>query len=299
MRGTELGELAIFLAVARQGSFRKAAVERAVAPSAISHAISHLEERLKVRLFHRTTRSVSLTDAGQRFLSSLKPAFSQIADALEGLNAFRETPFGTVRINAPASIAPYIFHGVMGPLVSENPGLNLDVVATDALVDIVEQGFDAGVRFGERLIQDMVAVRIRPRLRFAVVGSPKYFQTRKPPRHPKDLHAHICIRYRFPSGALYSWEFERNAEKLEVDVAGPISLDSQEMMAEAALQGCGLAFVWDVRVRAHLASGALIRCLQEWCPYEDDLFLYYPSRRNVSAGLRAVIEKIKVTERRR
>jgi DNA-binding transcriptional LysR family regulator len=293
MHGARFAELAMFVAVARQGSFRKAAIQKGVAPSAVSHSIRSLEERLGVRLFHRTTRSVSLTDAGQRFLGDLQPAFAQIDQALEGLNFYRAAPFGTVRLNVPASIGTFVLHNVMGPLIKDNPGLHLDVVATDALVDIVEGGFDAGVRFGESLSQDMIAVRIKPRLRFAVVGSPKYFHARKSPRQPKDLHAHACIRYRFPSGAIYDWQFERGGEEISVEVSGPLTLDNQELMVEAALQGCGLAYVWDARVQGYLASGVLVRCLEEWCAYDDTLFLYYPSRRYVSAGLRALIERLR------
>lgn len=295
MQGTQLAELAIFVAVARNGSFRKAAIQRSVAPSAISHSVRNLEERIGVRLFNRTTRSVSLTDAGQRFLSDVQPAFGQIDQALEGLNAYRDTPFGTVRLNMPSSICRFVLHNVMGPLLTENPNLHLDIVATDRLVDIVEEGFDAGIRLGERLSQDMIAVRIKPRLRFAVVGSPKYFQARKlkPPRRPQDLYDHACIRYRFPSGAIYHWSFEKGGEEIEVDVRGPLTLDTQELMVEAALQSCGLACVWDAHVKAHLASGALIRCMEDWCAYDDTLFLYYPSRRYVSAGLRALIDKLR------
>jgi len=293
MQGTHLAELAIFVAVARHGSFRKAAIERNVAPSAISHSIRSLEERVGVRLFNRTTRSVSLTDAGQRFLSELQPAFGQIGQALDGLNAYRDTPFGTVRLNVPVSICRFVLGEVMGPLLAENPGLQLDVVATDRLVDIVEEGFDAGVRFGERLSQDMIAVRIKPRLRFAVVGTPKYFQSRKPPQHPRDLHAHTCIRYRFPSGTIFNWEFEKDGEIINVEVTGPITIDNQELMVEAALKGCGLAYVWDSHVKEHLQNGTLIRCLDDWCAYDDTLFLYYPSRRHVSGGLRALIDKLR------
>jgi DNA-binding transcriptional LysR family regulator len=293
MHGTELAELSTFLAVARYRSFKQAAVQRSVAASAVSHTIRSLEARVGVRLFHRTTRSVSLTEAGERFLTELHPAFSQIEKALEGLNAFRGTPFGTVRINVPSSIAPFLLHDVMGPLLKRNPGLRLDIVATDRLVDIVEEGFDAGVRFGERLTQDMIAVRIKTRLRFAVVGSPEYFRGRRMPLVPGDLREHLCIRYRYPSGAIYNWQFERGGEAVDVEVDGPITLDNQELMVEAALQGCGLAYVWDSRVMAHLASGALVRCLDDWCAVDDGLFLYYPSRRYLSAGLRAVIDMLK------
>lgn len=293
MHGTELAELSTFLAVARHRSFRQAAVERGVAASAISHTIRSLEERVGVRLFHRTTRSVSLTEAGGRFLSELHPAFDQIEKALDSLNSFRGTPFGTVRINVPTSIAPFVLHDVMGPLLKQNPGLHLDIVATDRLVDIVEQGFDAGIRFGERLMQDMIAVRIKPTLRFAVVGSPAYLADHKAPVMPTDLRDHACIRYRYPSGAIYNWQFEKKGEAVDVEVNGPITLDDQELMVEAVLQGCGLAYVWDTRVMHHLASGALIRCLDDWCPPDDGLCLYYPSRRYLSAGLRAVIDMLR------
>jgi DNA-binding transcriptional LysR family regulator len=293
MRGADLAELSTFLTVARQKSFRKAALERGVASSAVSHSIRSLEERVGVRLFHRTTRNVSLTDAGQRFLAELQPAFGQIATALDSLNSFRATPFGVVRINVPASAATIILQDVMAPLLAENPGLQLDIVATDKLVDIVEDGFDAGIRFGERLTQEVVAVRIKTRLRFAVVGSPAYLKGRKLPQVPADLHEHECIRYRFPSGAMFNWEFERGGKEIVVEVKGPLTLDAQELMVEAALQGCGLAYVWDARVASHLKSRALIRCLEDWCPIDDSLYLYYPSRRYVSVGLRALIDKLK------
>lgn len=263
-----------------------------VAASAVSHAIRSLEERVGARLFHRTTRSVSLTDAGERFLAELQPAFGQIGQALEGLNAFRGTPFGTLRLNVPASLGPFILHDVMGPLLRQNPGLRLDVVATDQLVDIVEEGFDAGVRLGESLKQDMIAVRIKPCVRFVVVGSPGYLKERVLPATPADLRDHACARFRFPSGLIYNWQFERDGQEIDVEVSGPITLDDPDLMIDAALQGCGLAYVAEGRARRHIASGALRQCLNDWCVAED-LFLYYPSRRHVSAGLRALIELLK------
>ncbi len=293
MHGNELAQLAAFLAVARHLNFRKAASERNVASSAISHAVRGLEERVGVRLFHRTTRNVSLTEAGERFLSELGPAFDQIDKALDGLNSYRGTPFGTVRISVPNSIAPFMLKNVMGPLIRKNPGLRLDIEATDRLVDIVKEGYDAGVRFGERISQDMVAVRIQPRLRFSVVGSPEYFAGRSIPAEPADLQQHSCIRYRYPSGAIFNWLFERNGEELHVEVDGPVTLDDQYLMVEAALQGCGLAFVWEDWAEPHIASGALIRCLDDWCAPDDGLQLYYPSRHYVSAGLRSLIEMLR------
>jgi DNA-binding transcriptional LysR family regulator len=294
MQGIELAELATFIVVARLRSFRKAAVERGVASSAVSHTIRNLEERVGVRLLHRTTRNVSLTEAGERFLAELQPAFGQIDKALDSLNAYRGTPFGTIRLTIPHSIAPFVLADVMGPLVRENPGLQLDIEATDRLVDIVHEGYDAGIRFGERLGQDMVAVHIGPRLRFSVVGSPNYFATRNTPVVPADLRNHTCIRYRYPSGAIYNWQFERDGEAVDVEVDGPVTLDDQHLMVEAALQGCGLAYVWENWAEPHLKRGALIRCLDDWCAPDDGLFLYYPSRRHVSAGLRALIDRLRV-----
>ncbi len=296
MQASELAELSMFLGVARHRSFRKTALERGVASSAVSHAIRSLEERVAVRLFHRTTRSVSLTEAGEQLLVQLRPAFDQIEAALESLNAFRATAFGTVRINVPASIAPMLMREMVRPLLERNPGLRLNIAATDSLVDIVEEGFDAGVRFGERLGRDMIAVRIKPVLRFAVVGSASYFENRDIPATPEDLTHHDCIRYRYPSGVIYNWQFERDRQTFEVEVDGPLTLDSQELMVEAALRGCGLAYVWDYRVSGYLTSGALVRCLDDWCPFDDSLFLYYPSRRHVSAGLRALIEFLRTGE---
>ena len=293
MRGAELGELAVFLAVARNKSFRQTATERGVAASAISHAMRTLEERVGVRLLNRTTRSVSLTEAGARFLADLGPAFDQIAKAQEGLDDFRGSAYGTIRINLPVSLAPILLADVLGPLTRDHPGLHIDIVASDALVDIVEGGFDAGIRMGKKLSQDMIAVRIKARPRFTVVGSPAYFQGRTPPKHPRDLGRHVCLRYRVPSGKMFDWEFERRGEAFTMAVDGPITLDSQEMMVEAALDGCGLAYVWAGRAARYTRTGALVACLADWCPEIDDFFLYYPSRRHLSAGLRALIERLR------
>jgi DNA-binding transcriptional LysR family regulator len=293
MRGNELAELAIFLAVARNKSFRKTATERGVAASAISHAVAALEERLGVRLIHRTTRSVALTDAGARFLENLAPAFDQIGKAQEALNDFRETPFGAVRINVPASLASIVLADAIGAVTQANPGLKIEIAASDALVDIVKDGFDAGVRLGERLSQDMVALRIKPKLRFCVVGSPQCFHERPKPTHPRDLSGHACLRYKFPSGQLFNWQFEKDGESLEVEVDGPVTTDSQEVMVELAVKGCGLAYVWTQRTSDHIRSGALVGCLADWCPEMDDLFIYYPSRRQLSSGLRVLIDQLK------
>src|SRR5215510_3090978 len=294
MRATDLAELSAFDAVARHKSFTRAAKEREVTASAVSHAVSNLENRLRVRLLNRTTRNVSLTDAGQMLHASLAPAFDVIASALDSVNRFRDTPFGKVRLNVPNSIAPFVLGNVLGPLISAHPNLKLEVTATDRLVDLVAEGFDAGVRLGENLSEGMVAVKIRPRLRLIVVGSPEYFRRRSVPKTPRQLAEHVCIQNMYPSGAKYPWEFERKGEKIAFNPTGPIALDDHELMVQVALSGAALAYVWEMRAQREILDGKLIRCLDEWCAPEDWLYLYYPSRKNMSAGLRAVVEALHV-----
>lgn len=294
MRATDLAELAAFEAVARHRGFRKAAEERGVTASAISHAVSNLESRVGIRLLNRTTRSVSATDAGAMLLAQLSPALGDIGSAIEALNQYRETPFGKVKINAPNSIAPFVLGPVLAKLVRENPNLELEIVATDHLVDIVEEGFDAGIRLGESLRDGMTAVRINPRMRFSVVGSAAYFANRVIPRTPAELRDHVCIRNMYPSGTHYPWSFARGEESLDFEPSGPLSLHDHELMVEAALSGIALAYVWEDRVRRLVRNGALIEVLADWCPLEDWLYLYYPTRRNMSAGLRTVIEAMRV-----
>lgn len=294
MRATELSELSAFDAVARHKSFRRAAEERGVTASAISHAVSNLEARVGLRLLNRTTRSVSLTDAGAMLLAQLSPAFGDIGSALDGLNQFRDTPFGKVRINAPSSVAPFVFRSVLGPLIAKNPNLELEIIATDRLVDIVEEGFDAGIRLGEYLRDGMTVVRIKPRLRFAVVGSPDYFAKHTQPNSPVDLRGHFCIRNIYPSGTPYAWEFSRAGKVIEFQPTGSLSLDDHELMVEAALSGVGLAYVWEERARPYIVDGRLVECLASWSAPEDWLYLYYPSRRHMAAGLRVVVEALRV-----
>jgi DNA-binding transcriptional LysR family regulator len=294
MRATDLSELAAFDAVARHRNFRRAGEERGVTASAISHAVSNLEARVGIRLLNRTTRSVSLTDAGAMLLSRLSPAFGEIGSALDALNQYRDTPFGKVRINAPNSIARFVFGSVMGPLLAKNPNLELEIVATDRLVDIVEEGFDAGIRLGESLRDGMTAVKIKPRLRLIVVGSPAYFERHPVPRTPTDLKKHVCIRNIYPSGRTYPWEFSRAGKIIQFEPTGPLSLDDHELMVEAAMSDEALAYVWEDRARPHLASGELVECLASWCAPGDWLYLYYPTRKHISAGLRAVVEALRV-----
>lgn len=293
MRATDLAELAAFDAVARLKSFRRAGEERGVTASAISHAVSNLEARVGLRLLNRTTRSVSLTDAGTMLLSRLSPAFADIGSALDGLNQFRDTPFGTVRINVPSSVAPFVLGPMLGPLVAANPNLQIEVVATDRLVDIVEEGFDAGVRLGESLREGMTAVRIGPRLRFAVVGAPAYFERYPAPRSPADLERHVCIQNLYPSGVRYPWSFEKAGREIGFQPTGPLSSDDHELIVRAAIDGVGLGYVWEARAERPIADGRLVRVLSSWCPLEEWLYLYYPTRKYLSASLRVIIEALR------
>lgn len=288
-----LADLQAFATVARLRSFRRAAVELGVSPSALSHTLRGLETRLGVRLLNRTTRSVAPSEAGQRLLDRLAPALLDIDSALDEVNAFRDSPRGTLRINAPRFAAEHVLAPLATRFLLAHPGMRLEIVADDALVDIVAAGFDAGVRFGESLQQDMVAVPLGPSQRFVVVASPAYLRESGIPQHPRELHAHRCVRIRFPSGVLYRWEFEKNGEKLEVDVDGPLDVGEIPLMVRAAEDGLGLAYVYEQSAAAGVAAGSLVTVLDDWRPAEPGFYLYYPSRRLPPAGLRAFIEILK------
>ena len=287
-----LPALEAFLAVARHQSFRKAAAERGVSPSALSHVIRGLEDSLDVRLFNRTNRSIRITAAGEHLLKRLGPAVGDIAAAIEGVNAFRGRPAGLLRLNVPRIAAELVVKPVMGRFLTTYPEVRLEVVSDDGLVDIVAEGFDAGIRPGRRLAQDMIAVPVGPQRRFAIVGAPTYFADRNRPRIPQDLHAHACIGRRYPSGTRYAWELARDGEVMEVDVAGPLVVDDSALMVWAALDGIGLAFVYESLVADHLAAGELVRVLEDWCPLLPHFFLYYPGRRQIPAPLRAFIDMV-------
>ena len=283
-------DLALFLAVARHRSFRQAAVERGVSPSAVSHALRAIEERLGVRLLNRTTRSVALTEAGQRLFARVSPAFRDIDDAIEDLNAFRGRPAGILRINAARQAAQLALMPVVTRFLAAYPEIRVEVTIEAALTDVVAAGFDAGVRFGERIAADMIAVPLGPRQRSAVIASPEYLARHPTPRSPHDLRSLPCIRYRFSSGVLYRWEFERGGDEIAVEVDGPLTLSEQDLMVDAALSGLGLAYVFEGQVEALLAEGRLVRVLADWCPYYPGFFLYYPSRRQLPAALRAFVD---------
>lgn len=293
LKSGDLFALTVFLSVAAHRSFRAAAVELDVTPSAVSHSVKSLEQRLDVRLFNRTTRSVSLTDAGEQLAAKLRPAVSSIAEALQVVDDYRETPSGTVRINSSEGAIRLVLLPVLARFARDYPQVHLDIVSDGRLSDVVADGFDAGIRLAEAVPQDMIAVRLTETARFAAVGSPGYFAAHGRPVVPQDLHRHACIRFRFDSGAIYRWEFERHGTTEAINVTGPLTLTDQPLMVEAAIQGIGIAFVPDHLVVGALADGRLERVLDDWCPAFPGLCLYYPGHRHVSAGLRALIAAIR------
>ena len=288
-----LPALEAFLAVARHGSFRKAASERNVSASALSHVIRGLEDILGVRLFNRTNRSIRITAAGEHLLKRIGPALGDIAEAIEEVNAFRGRPAGLLRLNVPRIAAELVVKPVMGRFLATYPEITLEVVSDDGLVDIVAAGFDAGIRPGRKLARGMVAVPVGPQRRFAVVGAPAYFAGRDRPCVPQDLHAHACVERRFPDGSRYAWEFARGADVVEVEVSGPLIVDDSALAVAAALDGIGLAHIHDGLVADHAARGDLVRVLEDWCPPLAGFFLYYPGRRQVPAALRAFIDTVR------
>lgn len=295
MASPNLADLQTFTVVARCRSFRAAALELGVSPSAISHSMRTLEERLGVRLLNRTTRSVAPTVAGEHLLARLSPALLEIQGALDEVNVFRDSPLGTLRINAPRAAAELVLTPQITQFLTAHPGMKVDLVTDDTLVDIVASGFDAGVRFGESLQQDMVAIPLGGPQRFIVVASPAYLAAHGRPQVPRDLPQHRCIGIRFPSGVLYRWEFARAGETLEVEVDGALFVSDMSLMIRAAEDGLGLAYVYAQYAQAGLAAGRLCQVLEDWCPEIPGFFLYYPSRKQMPAGLKAFIELLKAT----
>lgn len=290
MKRISANELAVFLSIATHLSFSRSAVELGLSPSALSHALRGMEERLGIRLLNRTTRSVALTEAGSRLYSRIKPAFRDIDDALEDLNQFRDKPSGLLRISAGRPAVQLVLLPLVDRFLEIYPDVKVEIIADDALVDVVSAGFDAGVRFGERLEADMVSLPIGPYMRSVVVAAPAFLQRHGTPQHPQDLHRMPCIQHRFPSRTLYRWEFERGGVKLEIEVDGPLALDDVGLMIGPALHGTALAYVFEEMAEPYLADGRLVRVLEDWCPYYPGLHLYYPSRRQVPGALKAFVE---------
>jgi DNA-binding transcriptional LysR family regulator len=292
MATSGLTELEAVLAVARHRSFRAAATELEVSTSALSHAVAALEARLGVRLFNRTTRSVALSEAGAQFVESIAPALATIRCAIEQAGSFRDTPSGTLRINTSLGAAKQVMPVFM-TFLRRYPDVKLDVVTDGRLIDIVIEGFDAGIRLAQSVPQDMIAVPFGRQQRFAIVGSPAYFSEHSKPLTPGDLAAHTCIRSRSPGGLVDQWEFSRRGEAQRVEVKGVVTLDDPTLMLHAARDGFGLACLTEWNVAADLAAGTLVRVLADWTPPFGDLCLYFPGRQNVPAALRAMIDLIR------
>ncbi len=296
MRTGDLGELAAFVAIAEEGGFRRAAARLNLTPSTLSHSLRSLEQKLGVRLVNRTTRSVSLTEAGQALLSQIGPAFASIETAVETINDFRDHPAGMLRLSVPRTVIARLLIPKFRAFADRYPDVTLEIAAENGFVDIVKQGFDAGIRLGESLDRDMIAVQVTPDLRTVVVASPDYLSKFPPPESPRDLHRHRCIGARQTgSGVLYRWEFEKAGRVLSVAVNGPLVLDDPELMVGAALEGVGLAYATEQYIDDHLATGRLVRLLEDWCPPYPGFFLYYPSRRQTPAALRALIDMLRIS----
>lgn len=288
-----LSDLQAFAAVAAHRSFRRAADELGLSPSSLSHTLRTLERHLGVRLLNRTTRSVFPTEAGELLLGRLKPVLRDLDAALREVDTFRTAPSGTVRINAPETAARLLVHHLLPVFLARYPDIAVDLVTEGRLVDIVADGFDAGVRLGESVPKDMIAVHFGGAARFLTVAAPSYCKRAGTPQTPDDLHGHACIRHRLPSGKLYRWEFEQHGQEVRIDVSGALTLDYIELMLDAAAAGLGIAYVPEHAAGPSLRDGRLAAVLTNWCPSIPGLFLYYPGRRQVPAALRAFIDTLK------
>jgi len=293
MERANLNDLKAVMAIAKRGTFRGAAIELGMSITALSHAISKLEENLGVRLFNRTTRSVSLTEAGRLFVEQVGPALQDIHSALDIVRSQRETPSGTLRINAAAFAAREIISPVIIEFLRRYPEMNIDLVTEGKLVDIIADGFDLGIRVAHLVPSDMIAVSLGKLQRYVVVGSPEYLERYGKPKIPTDLFRHKCIRVRLPDGALFSWKFEKNGEIIQIDVQGPITLDEASLSRATVLENIGLGYFMEQDVRAEIESGQLISVLDDWMPCMSGLCLYYSGRRNQSAGLKAFLALVR------
>ncbi len=296
MQRGALADLTAFVAVADHLSFRVAASRLGVTPSALSHSMRQLEERLGTRLLHRTTRSVSLTDAGLRLLERLRPAIDQIVEALEDLNRERSRPFGRLRIYATHTTAVGVIAPVWRRFLVTYPEVHLELQEGEASIDIVAEGFDAGIGPQNRAAVDMTAVRVTGPVKLAVVGASSYFAQRRPPRTPGDLARHSCIQYRLTAdGAILEWPFERNGKSRRISVDGRVIVNNTDLAVRAAVDGLGIAYAIEAQAEPFLRSGQLVRVLEDWSPQIEGYFLYYPGRRQIPAALRALIDMIRTT----
>jgi DNA-binding transcriptional LysR family regulator len=294
MKGNELGDLVAFLAVAEERSFTRAAAKLGVSQSALSYTVRRLETRLALRLLNRTTRSVSATEAGQRLLRTLSPALDLISAELDAVSELRDKPAGTLRITANDHAVDTILWPVVSRLLPSYPDIKVEIDVDYGLRDIVADRYDAGIRLGDQVARDMVAVRVGPDLRMAVVGAPSYFASRSEPSSPRDLVEHECINFRQPSaGGLYAWEFEKRGKETKVRVEGQLIFNSMPQMLAAARAGLGLAYLMDDLVQDDVAEGRLTRVLADWCPPFSGYHLYYPGRRQLSPAFTLLVEALR------
>jgi DNA-binding transcriptional LysR family regulator len=294
MRRDNVNDFVAFIAVAREQSFTKAAAKLGVSQSALSYTIRNLEARLRLRLLTRTTRSVSLTEAGERLLRSIGPLFDGIENEISALSALRDKPAGTVRITTVEHAADAILWPAMAKLMHEYPDVNVEIIEDYELTDIVAERYDAGVRLGEQVAKDMISVRIGPDFRMAIVAAPSYFAARSRPRTPRDLTDHACINLRLPtSGGFYIWEFRKGGRELKVRVQGRLAFNTVTLIRNGALEGLGVAHLPEDLVDADIQRGRLVRVLADWCPSRPGYHLYYPSRRQPSPAFALVVEALR------
>ncbi|MBY3125444.1 LysR family transcriptional regulator [Rhizobium laguerreae] len=294
MRHGDFSELAAFIAVAEAGSFTRAAAKLGLSQSAVSYSVRMLEQKLGVRLISRTTRSLSLTDAGQRMLRNLRPSFENIESEIAAISALRDKPTGTIRVTTFRYAATSVLWPVVTKFLSEYPDIEMEIIVDEGLTDIVADRFDAGIRIGEQVQKDMIAVRIGPDLRMAVVGSASYFAKRDVPETPRDLGNHLGVSYRQTTGGgLYAWEFERDGEELQVRMNGPLIMNDGLMLEAAALDGIALAYTFESQVAQYVEDGRLVRVLEDWCPPFSGYHLYYPSRRQHTAAFALFVEALR------
>lgn len=292
-RRSDLADLSYFLAIARHRNFRKAATELGVSASALSHSLRGLEERLKVRLVNRTNRSVTLTAAGEDLQAAIREPFAAIHEAEDLLNLHRDAPTGRVRLNVPDEAAMRLLVPVLPQFVARYPDVELDISVDNAMVDVIEAGFDAGIRYGGTVPEDMIAQRLSPDFRWVVAGAPSYLDRHGVPQHPRDLMQHQCIRLRLGNGRMYNWDFDRGEETLALPVPGGVIVDNGGVSLALALDGMGLMYAAEPSIAPLLADGSLRTVLEEWASPGPGLFIYYSSRRQVPRGLRLLIDLIR------
>jgi DNA-binding transcriptional LysR family regulator len=297
MQRRDLSDLLAFLAVAKVRSFTKAAAKLGVSQSALSHTIREVEERLGIRLLTRTTRNVAPTDAGERLISTIGPRLEEIEAELASLSELRGKPAGNIRITTGEHAAEAVLWPALAKLLPKYPDIKVELAIDYGLTDIVAERYDAGVRLGEQIAKDMIAVRIGPDMRMAVVGAPSYFATRPRPKRPQDLTAHDCINLRLPTyGSVYAWEFEKNGRELKVRVEGQWVFNNIALRLKAALAGLGLAYLPEDQVRTQLAEGRLVRVLANWCPKFSGYHLYYPHRRQATPAFGLLVDALRYRE---